>query len=53
MLVLSYTFTFYFSVFIYFRFIISDKDMKHILKWPGKTKFIVSILKNNHGIKWN
>lgn len=24
-----------------------------MLKWPGKIKFIVSIPKNNHGIKWN
>lgn len=24
-----------------------------MLKWPGKIKFIVSILKNSHGIKWN
>lgn len=27
--------------------------MKRMLKWPGKIKFIVSILKNSHGIKWN
>ena len=24
-----------------------------MLKWPGKIKFIVSIPKNSHGIKWN
>lgn len=24
-----------------------------MLKWPGKIRFIVSIPKNSHGIKWN
>ena len=38
---------------LFFRFIISDKDMKPMLKWPGKIKYIVSIPKNNHGIKWS
>lgn len=27
--------------------------MKPMLKWPEKIKYIVSIPKNNHGIKWN
>lgn len=35
------------------RFIIFDKDMKFMLKWFEKIKYIVLILKNNYGIKWN
>lgn len=42
-----------FNITLFFRFIISDKDMKPMLKWPGKIKYIVSIPKNNRGIKWN